>query len=142
MHLERGAICRPFLQISPSTIWLPKRVSTQEIGKMIGAIQQSSVQGMDLSSAQVQEGMRMVERSGDSMTHIEASTDKVREAVNEIPSALREQSAASNQLAQEVEKIAQKSEKNGFLAKQSSAAAKQLEEQALTLKQAVDRFKV
>jgi len=120
-------------------------VSTQEIGKMIGAIQQStqsSVQGMDLSSAQVQEGMRMVERSGDSMTHIESSTDKVREAVNEISSALREQSAASNQLAQEVEKIAQKSEKNGFLAKQSSAAAKHLEEQALTLKQAVDRFKV
>jgi len=120
-------------------------VSTQEIGKMIAAIQastQSSVQGMDLSSAQVQEGMRMVERSGDSMTHIEGSTDKVREAVNEISSALREQSSAANQLAQEVEKIAQKSEKNGFLAKQSSGAAKHLEEQALTLKQAVDRFKV
>ncbi len=120
-------------------------VSTQEIAKMIDAIQQgtqSSVQGMDLSSRQVQDGMRMAEESGDSMEHIEASTDKVRDAVDEISSALREQSQAANQLAQEVEKIAQKSEKNGFLAKQSSGAARHLEEQAQTLKQAVDRFKV
>ncbi len=120
-------------------------VSTQEIGKMIAAIQQStqsSVQGMDLSNAQVQEGMSLAESSGRSMSHIEASTDKVREAVNEISSALREQSATANQLAQEVEKISQKTEKNGFLAKQSSVAAKHLENQAQTLKQAVDRFKV
>ena len=120
-------------------------VSTQEIAKMIDAIQQStqsSVQSMDLSSTQVQAGMHMAEQSGDSMIHIEASTDKVREAVDSISSALREQSLAANQLAQEVEKIAQKSEKNGFLAKQSSGAAQHLEEQALMLKQAVDRFKV
>ena len=119
--------------------------STQEIASMIDAIQQStqgSAQGMERSSAQVQEGVGMAERSGDSMTHIEASTGKVREAVNEISSAMREQSSAANQLAQEVEKIAQKSEKNSFLAKQSSGVAKNLEEQALTLKKAVDRFKV
>jgi methyl-accepting chemotaxis protein len=120
-------------------------ISTQEIAKMIDSIQQStqsSVQGMDLSSAQVLEGKGMAERSGESMTQIEASTGKVREAVEEISSALREQSSASNQLAQEVEKIAQKTEKNGFLAKQSHDAAKNLEQQALTLKKAVDRFKV
>ena len=120
-------------------------VSTQEIAKMIDSIQQStqgSVQGMNLSSAQVLEGMSMAERAGNSMTHIEASTGKVRTAVNEISSAMREQSSAANQLAQDVEKIAQKSEKNNFMAKQSSGAAKHLEEQALALKRAVDRFKV
>jgi methyl-accepting chemotaxis protein len=120
-------------------------LSTQEIAKMIGAIQQStqsSVQNMDLSSAQVQEGMRMAERSVDSMTYIDASTGKVREAVDGISSALREQNQAANLLAQEVEMIAQKSEKNSFLANQSSGAAKHLEEQALTLNQAVERFKV
>jgi len=120
-------------------------VSTQEIAKMIDSIQQStqgSVQGMNLSSAQVLEGMSMAERAGNSMTHIEASTGKVRTAVNEISSAMREQSSAANQLAQDVEKIAQKSEKNNFMAKQSSGAAKHLEQQALALKKAVDRFKV
>ncbi|MDD5177026.1 MAG: methyl-accepting chemotaxis protein [Sterolibacterium sp.] len=120
-------------------------VSTQEIAKMIGAIQQStqsSVQSMDLSNTQVQQGMRLTEQSGDSMTHIEDSTIKVQNVVDGISSALREQSQAASQLAQEVEKISQKSEKNSFLAKQSSGAADHLEEQARTLKQAVDRFKV
>ena len=120
-------------------------VSTQEIAKMIDSIQastQSSVQGMDLSSTQVQDGMRMAEQSGNSMSKIEASTDKVKEAVDGISTALQEQSLAANQLAQEVERVAQKSETNAGLARQSAGAAQHLEEQAQTLKQAVDRFKV
>ena len=119
--------------------------STQEIARMIEAIQrntQDSVAGMNQSNIQVQEGVAMATRSGESMSQIEASTGKVREAVNDISSALREQSAASTQLAQEVEKVAQKTEKNGFLAKQSSRAAQELQHQATVLKQGVDRFKV
>lgn len=120
-------------------------VSTQEIGKMIEAIQQStqsSVQGMELSSTQVQQGVQMAARSGESMARIEASTGNVMGAVDEISTALREQSLAANQLAQEVEKIAQRTEKNGLTAKESSQAANHLEELAATLKQAVDRFRV
>ena len=120
-------------------------VATQEIANMINAIQhstQTSVQGMDLSGVQVLEGVSLAEQSGDSMSHIEASTNKVREAVNDISTAMHEQSSAANQLAQEVEKIAQKSEKNSFMARQSSGTAKDLEEQAVSLKNAVDRFKV
>ncbi|MDD5247682.1 MAG: methyl-accepting chemotaxis protein [Rhodocyclaceae bacterium] len=120
-------------------------VSTQEIATVIGAIQQStqsSAQHMNASSAQVQEGMQMAQRSGESMTQIEASTGKVRAAVDGISSALREQSLAANLLAQQVERIAQKSEKNSFLANQSSGAAQHLEVQALTLTQTVERFKV
>ncbi len=119
--------------------------STQEIGKMIQAIQQStqgSVQGMELSSGQVHEGVQMAARSGDSMTRIEAGTGKVQEAVNEISSALAEQSSAANQLAREVERIAQMSEKNGLSANESSQAASQLESMASTLKISVDHFKV
>ncbi|HUW35977.1 MAG TPA: methyl-accepting chemotaxis protein [Rhodocyclaceae bacterium] len=119
--------------------------STQEIGKMIDAIQastQSSVQGMELSSAQVQEGVQLAARSGDSMTKIEASTDQVQAAVNEISSALREQSSAANQLAREVERIAQVTESNGVSAKHSSQAADNLKAMALDLKTSVDRFRV
>jgi len=119
--------------------------STQEIGKMIEAIQQStqgSVRGMELSSGQVQEGVQMAARSGDSMTRIEAGTGKVQEAVTEISSALSEQSSAANQLAREVERIAQMSEKNGLSANESSQAASHLEALASTLKISVDHFKV
>ena len=120
-------------------------VSTQEIAKMIESIQQStqsSVHGMELSSTQVQEGVQMAARSGESMSKIEASTRKVQDAVNEISSALREQSTASNQLAREVERIADMTEKNGHSAKDSSEAAVQLEAMAAALKASVDRFRV
>ena len=119
--------------------------STQEIGMMIAAIQQGtqgSVQGMELSSGQVQEGVQMAARSGDSMTRIETGTGRVQDAVNEISSALAEQSAAANQLAREVERIAQMSEKNGLSANQSSQAATHLEAMASALKTSVDHFKV
>ncbi len=120
-------------------------LSTQEIAKMIAAIQQStqsSVQGMELSSGQVHEGVQMAAQSGASMTRIETSTGKVQDAVNEISSALREQSSAANQLAREVERIAQMTEKNGLAAEESSEAARHLESMAGTLKIAVDRFRV
>ena len=120
-------------------------VSTQEIAKMIESIQtstQSSVAGMELSSTQVQDGVQMAARSGESMSKIEASTRKVQDAVNEISSALREQSEASNQLAREVERIADMTEKNGLSAQESSEAASQLEAMAAALKASVDRFKV
>ena len=119
--------------------------STQEIGKTIQAIQEStrsSVEGMELSSAQVQEGVQMAARSGDSMAKIEASTDTVQGAVNEISSALREQSSAANQLAREVERVAQVTESNSLSAKHSSQAASSLEAMALELKASVDRFRV
>ena len=119
--------------------------STQEIGKTIQAIQEStrsSVEGMELSSAQVQEGVQLAARSGDSMAKIETSTDTVQSAVNEISSALREQSAAANQLAREVERVAQVTESNGVSAKHSSQAANNLEAMARDLKASVDRFKV
>ena len=120
-------------------------VSTQEIAKMIASIQQgtqASVQGMALSNAQVVEGMRLAELSGDSMAHIEAATHKVQAAVDEISAAIREQSTAATQLSQEVEMIAQKGERNSFLAKQSADTAQHLEEQALQLGRAVECFRI
>ena len=119
--------------------------STQEIGKMIDAIQhstQSAVQGMEQSSSQVREGVHLAAQASETMGRIEVSTRKVREAVNEISSALREQSSASTQLAQNVERIAQMTEENGATARESSLSASHLEELATTLKIAVDRFKV
>ncbi|HEX8964076.1 MAG TPA: methyl-accepting chemotaxis protein [Rhodocyclaceae bacterium] len=119
--------------------------STEEIAGMIGAVQQStqdSVKDMNLSSAQVEEGTKMAQRSGESMAQIDASTGRVKQAVEQISSALSEQTQAANLLATEVEKIAQKSEKNSFLASQSSQAAGELEQQAQALRRAVERFRI
>ena len=120
-------------------------VSTQEIAKMIDAIQsstQSSVRGMELSSEQVRDGVQMAARSGDSMNKIESSTHKVQNAVDEISSALREQSTASTRMAAEVQRVAEMTEKNNAAAQASAAAAAELEGMAANLKSAVDRFRV
>ncbi len=119
--------------------------STQEIAKMIEAIQQctqSAVEGMEQSSSQVREGVEMAAQASDTMVRIEASTRQVQDAVKEISSALREQSSTSTQLAQNVERIAQMTEENGASAKESSQSASHLEELATIMKTAVDRFKV
>ncbi|MGE5466960.1 MAG: methyl-accepting chemotaxis protein [Ignavibacteria bacterium] len=119
--------------------------STQEIATMIAAIQDStrrSAQYMDQCSEQVREGMRMAERSGESMGEIDNSTGKVRLAVESISSSLLEQTRAANLLAQEVERIAQKSERNSFLASQASSAVAALDQQATALTEAVQRFRV
>jgi len=119
--------------------------STQEIASMIEAIQQctqSAVEGMEQSSSQVHEGVVMAAQARDTMTRIEASTRQVQDVVKEISAALREQSSASTQLAQNVERVAQMTEENGASAKESAQSADHLEDLAMTLKTAVDRFKV
>ncbi|HEX8989959.1 MAG TPA: methyl-accepting chemotaxis protein [Rhodocyclaceae bacterium] len=119
--------------------------STQEIATMIGAIQDStrrSAQYMNQCSEQVQDGMRMAERSGESMGRIDASTEKVQLAVESISSSLLEQTRAANLLAQEVERIAQESERNSLLAAQASSSVTALDLQAKALTQAVQRFRV
>jgi methyl-accepting chemotaxis protein len=119
--------------------------STQEIATMIGAIQDStrrSAQYMDQCSDQVRQGMRLAERSGESMGRIDASTGKVHLAVESISSSLLEQTRAASLLAQEVERIAQESERNSLLATQASTEVAALDQQATALTAAVERFRV
>ncbi|MFA6314735.1 MAG: methyl-accepting chemotaxis protein, partial [Sterolibacterium sp.] len=119
--------------------------ATHEITNTIEEIRlstQRSVSGMEFSVGQVQKGVEMATHSGVAMANIETSTNKVKASVDEISSALREQSTAATQLAQDVEVIAQKAERNGSLANETAQSARHLEELAVTLKQAVDRFVV
>jgi methyl-accepting chemotaxis protein len=119
--------------------------STKEITQMIGAMQnatQSAVDGMEKGRTQVDEGVKMAARTGDSMDRIQIGSQRVLTAIEEISSALREQSAASEQIAQSVEKIAQMSEANGAAVKQMFQSASQLEKFSDDLKASVNQFKV
>lgn len=136
---------RGFAVVADEVRKLAERTSTatHEITNTIDEIRQStqsSVSGMEYSVGQVQKGVEMATHSGVAMTNIETSTNKVKQSVNEISSALREQSIAAAQLAQDVEVIAQKAERNGALAGESSQSANHLADLAATLKQSVDRF--
>ncbi len=120
-------------------------LSTKEITKMIGAMQsatQGAVDGMQSGRNQVDEGVKMAARTGESMERILAGSQRVLTAVDEISNALREQSGASDQIARSVEMIAQMSETNGAAVSQMYQSANQLEKFAEELKASVDRFNV
>jgi methyl-accepting chemotaxis protein len=119
--------------------------STREIATMIATIQsgtQSAVQGMDAGGAQVDRGVGMAAKAGDSMVQIEASTRKVLDATAEISAALREQNLASNLISQNVEKIALMAEENGAAVKEVAQAAGHLEDLAGKLNASIGMFRM
>ncbi|WP_374683675.1 methyl-accepting chemotaxis protein [Accumulibacter sp.] len=119
--------------------------ATLKVAGMIEAIQngaRGAIQGMSEGGVQLDEGVRMAARAGESMTHIEAGSESVLGAVSEISSALQEQSATSNLLADNVERIAQMSQENTAAVNGVNQAAKHLESLSVTLNALVGRFKV
>ncbi len=120
-------------------------LSTQEITSMIGQIQEgtkSAVQGMEEGQVQVEEGVKMAAKTGDSMAAIQSGAHQVLSAVDDISNALREQSAASEHIAQSVEKIAQMSEENSSAVSAVFHSANQLEQLAIAMKTSVGQFRV
>jgi methyl-accepting chemotaxis protein len=103
---------------------------------------QNAVSGMHTGSAQVTEGVRMVARTGESMSHIENSTKRVLVAVEDISTALHEQTSACSLIAENVEQIAQMTDENGAAVNAVSRAANQLEALAAQLQVSVGRFAV
>jgi methyl-accepting chemotaxis protein len=97
--------------------------STQEIGGMIGKIQQGTqraVQEMEAGVKRVNEGVNLAHQAGDSVTGIRDSAERVTHAVDDISLALKEQTVAARDIAQKVERIAQGAEENSAAVAQTA----------------------
>ena len=119
--------------------------STQEIGAMIGKIQQGTqraVQEMEAGVERVNEGVNLAHRAGDSVTGIRDSAQRVTNAVDDISLALKEQTVAARDIAQKVERIAQGSEENSAVVAQTASSAHRLEQLARELNELASRFRV
>ncbi|MBK7416463.1 MAG: methyl-accepting chemotaxis protein [Dechloromonas sp.] len=118
--------------------------STQEIAGMIDAIQAgtaTAVSSMKLGVARVAKGVEQAEKVGGAIAQVQAQSRQVRNAVDEISTALREQSVASTEIAQNVERIAQMAEENNVAASGNTETASRLRQLAETLNTAVSRFR-
>lgn len=118
--------------------------STQEIAGMIDAIQTgtaTAVSSMKLGVARVAKGVEQAEKVGGAIAQVQAQSRQVRNAVDEISTALREQSVASTEIAQNVERIAQMAEENNVAASGNTETASRLRQLAETLNTAVSRFR-
>jgi methyl-accepting chemotaxis protein len=119
--------------------------STQDISQMIDQVQTVTldvVENMTGAVKQVRAGSALSQQANGSITQIQAQSQSVVVAVEEITNALAEQSTASNDIARRVEQIAQMSEENSAAVQQSATAASELEQMASQMQALTARFKL
>ena len=117
--------------------------STQEITTMISSMQSSArdaVTCIEDAVANVNEGVILTKRVGESVSRLGASSHEVKGVIIDVSSALREQNAASNEIARNVEQIAQTTERNSGAVGAVAKAATELQQLANSLTDSARHF--
>ncbi|WP_320442745.1 methyl-accepting chemotaxis protein [Herbaspirillum sp. alder98] len=97
---------------------------------------------IESSVVNVNNGGKLVEAAGDTMTEIVASIDRVSHIVTEIASSTEEQSSGIGQVNEAIIQIDQTTQQNAALVEQAAAAAAAMQQQALRLSDSVRFFQV
>ncbi len=119
--------------------------ATEEVAESIKAIQtetSSAVERMSTGTERVDEGVRLAEQAGDSLSAIVEGSDRVATMIQSIAAAAEEQSAASEEIARNVEQINAVTKQSAEGAGQAAQAATQLSGKAEQLQQLVGQFKL
>jgi methyl-accepting chemotaxis protein len=138
---------RGFAVVADEVRRLAERTSmaTEEITRMIAAMQGSSHAAVSTMSSMVEQvggGVELASRAGSSIVRIKDGAEHVVGVVNDISSALDEQSRASNDIACQVEKVAQMTEQNRAAAAETASTAIGLQELADSMLAVVRKFKI
>jgi methyl-accepting chemotaxis protein len=94
------------------------------------------------SVGKVENGSKLVEQAGSTMTDIVTSIRRVTDVMTEITHANREQSSGIEQVNEAIIQIDDMTQQNAALVEQAAAAARSLQEQAAGLQQLVSVFRV
>ena len=97
---------------------------------------------IEASVTQVEQGTKLVDQAGSTMTEIVSSIQRVTDIMGEISSASAEQSQGVAQVGEAVTSMDQTTQQNAALVEQSAAAATNLQSQAEKLVQAVAVFQL
>lgn len=97
---------------------------------------------IDNSVAQVEEGSRLADQAGTTMSEVVQSVQQVTDIIGEISAASGEQSSGLQQINQAVVQMDSATQQNAALVEQAAAAAGALQEQAASLSQAVSVFRL
>ncbi|MFZ6771088.1 methyl-accepting chemotaxis protein [Undibacterium sp. SXout7W] len=96
---------------------------------------------IDDSVSKVEQGSKLVDDAGKTMDDIVNSVRHVADIMSEITAASQEQSSGIEQVNLAITQMDEMTQQNAALVEQAAAAAESMEEQALTLAQAVSVFK-
>jgi methyl-accepting chemotaxis protein len=94
------------------------------------------------SVERVEAGSRQVQQAGLTLNEVVASVKRVSDIVGEISAATSEQSQGINEINQAVTHLDQATQQNAALVEESAAAATSLKDQAKTLAQLVQQFRL
>ncbi|BEV18121.1 methyl-accepting chemotaxis protein [Herbaspirillum sp. DW155] len=97
---------------------------------------------IDASVGNVEAGTRLVERAGETMEQIVASVQQVTDVMGEISAASHEQSLGIEEVNKAIALMDQVTQHNAALVEQASAAVATLQDQAVSLNQAVGVFQL
>ena len=97
---------------------------------------------IDDSVGKVDEGGRLVDRAGQTMSEVVASVQKVAEIMGEITQASEQQSSGIEQVNRAIGQMDEMTQQNAALVEQAAAAAASMREQAQALLAQVGRFTV
>ena len=87
-------------------------------------------------------GSRLVDEAGATMQDIVASVQRVTDIMDEITSASQEQTAGIEQINKAIAQMDEVTQQNAALVEESAAAAEALQDQAVSLAQVVNVFKL
>jgi methyl-accepting chemotaxis protein len=93
------------------------------------------------SVAQVDQGSKLVDEAGRTMSDIMSSVQHVADIMSEISAASREQSEGIEQVNVAITQMDEMTQQNAALVEQAAAAAESMEEQAQALAQSISVFK-
>ena len=94
------------------------------------------------SVEKINAGNHLVEKTGEAMSEVVASVERVTMIMSEISAASREQSSGIEQINQAVSQMDEMTQQNAALVEQAAAGAKSMEDQASNLVKAVSIFKL
>jgi methyl-accepting chemotaxis protein len=119
--------------------------ATQEIGAMIGSIQQETkgaVEAMVRGTAEVQQGVTAAEESGANLRRIIEGAEHAAQAVAQIATAATEQASTTDEVNRNINEIARISNDFAAGAKKSAGASESLSRLAVELDGLMARFRV
>ena len=121
------------------------QVSTEEINQMIEKLQSGSAQAVaavNSSQKLARSAVEQASKTGDALTNISSSIERVNDMSTQIASAAEEQSAVTEEINRNIVQINEMTEQTAVGAKQTSAANSDQTRLAAELQGLVGRFKV